>query len=381
MHDLLKPPSIPARLLVPLAFVLIGISGCSGGGGGGGGPVINVPPVSSNSCNAIMDFDTAIVVPLSASDSNGNGTIASYTIDTLPTNGGINECATVPCTQQCATFSQCASFTYTPNFNSTGRRGMDKFTFHVTDSGGLSSSMATTWILNNGKVRIMPLGDSITLGLTQGNTNQPPAGSRVGYRKKLFGDLTAAGFPVDFVGSLSNGASAGLTDPDHEGHDGWCDDNNPNCTVVGGQNIASSVTNFLNTNPADNILLHIGTNHFDTSNAGVNTILNNISNWAQSNFPVSVFVARIIPAVDGTLGVNTFNNNIAAIATDRAAVKVYLVNQQDVLQLPGQLDKADPALMGAGDNLHPNQTGYDLMADKWKLDIQNATVPVLPTCQ
>jgi len=31
-----------------------------------------------------------------------------------------------------------------------------------------------------------------------------------------------------------------------------------------------------------------------------------------------------------------------------------------------------------GDNLHPNQTGYDKMADKWKADLVNAAI--LPTC-
>ncbi|MEX2162818.1 MAG: GDSL-type esterase/lipase family protein [Sulfuricaulis sp.] len=368
MRDLLNLPSITARHFISLVLLLIGASGCDGGGGTSA-PLFNVPPVASNSCNAIMDPDPSIVVPLSANDSNGNATIASYTIDTLPTNGSLSGCVSVPCLQSCATIAQCASFTYTPNASATGLRGMDKFNFHVTDAGGLSSSMATAWILNNGKVRIMPLGDSITEG-----TGDP---NGVGYRRRLFQQLEAlvGTGRVDFVGSLASGNPPDF-DLNHEGHGGWCDDSP--CSGGFG-NIKDSVQGFLSGNPTDIVLLHIGTNDFNVSSAGVDGILTNISTWAQSNFPVTVFVARIIPAVDGTKTVNTFNDNVAAIATDRPAVKVYNVNQQDVLQLQGQLDKADPTLMG--DNLHPNQTGYNMMADKWKLDMQGATVPVLPTCQ
>jgi len=53
-----------------------------------------------------------------------------------------------------------------------------------------------------------------------------------------------------------------------------------------------------------------------------------------------------------------------------------MVNQQGVLQLPGQPNYGNPSLMEG--NLHPNQTGYDVMADKWKMDILGAGE--LPTC-
>jgi lysophospholipase L1-like esterase len=64
------------------------------------------------------------------------------------------------------------------------------------------------------------------------------------------------------------------------------------------------------------------------------------------------------------------------IATDRPAVKVYHVDQQGTLQIPGQPNTADSTLMT--DNLHPNQTGYDKMADKWKADL--IILGVLPSC-
>ena len=91
-------------------------------------------------------------------------------------------------------------------------------------------------------VLIMPLGDSITRGE-----------DLVGYRRELYVDLKSAGFNIDFVGSLQDGSSTGYTfDYDHEGHGGWSD----------GQ-IASNVFVFLTNNPADIVLLHIGTNGID----------------------------------------------------------------------------------------------------------------------
>ncbi|MCR4298134.1 MAG: hypothetical protein NUV75_05170 [Gallionella sp.] len=351
---------------------MIGLTGC-GGGGGNSPPIINVPPVADNSCSTIMNSNPSIVMSLSASDSNGNSTIASYTIDTLPTNGILSGCMVAPCVQTCATNPQCASFTYTPNANATGRRGMDKFNFHVTDSGGLSSPMATAWILNNGQVRIMPLGDSITVG--SGDPNN------VGYRRKLFQDLEPmiGTGRLDFVGGVTSGIPTDF-DRDHEGHGGWCDDNNP-CGGGAFGNINDSVTGFLNSNPADIVLLHIGTNDFDESNVGVNGILNNINSWAQINYPINVFVARIIPSRDGSLGnVNTFNNNVELIANNRSHTTVQVVNQQTGAGIHNTGDPTgntgNPAFYA--ENLHPNPAGYALMADKWKTDMMVSGV--LPSC-
>jgi lysophospholipase L1-like esterase len=59
-------------------------------------------------------------------------------------------------------------------------------------------------------LRIMPLGDSITLGLTSRTFS--------GYRDDLCRRLTAAGLDVDLVGSVASGTGP---DIDHEGHPGW----------------------------------------------------------------------------------------------------------------------------------------------------------------
>ena len=91
-----------------------------------------------------------------------------------------------------------------------------------------------------GPVTIMPLGDSITYGLTD------PSGD--GYRKELWADLTAADYTMAYRGSLNNG-SADLPDTRNEGHVGFRIDD-----------IAAGVDGWLkNTQPAV-ILLMIGTN-------------------------------------------------------------------------------------------------------------------------
>ena len=342
---------------------------------------INQPPVASNVCPAIQDNASAVGVTLPATDPNGNGTIASFTIDSLPSNGSITGCPGVPCPVG-------LNVTYVPTPNLTGKRGMDKFTFHATDSNGLVSATATAWVLNNGKVRIMPLGDSITAGVTLGGVtcggdDCPLSVDRVGYRLDLFNSLktlSAGEYDIDFVGGQFDGsnfiASDGF-DINHEGHPGWCDDDNPICFTTGGS-IADNINGFLINNPADIILLHIGTNTFDVSSAGVNTILGNISTWAGSNYPVNVFVARIIPTVDGSKDVQAFNTNVMAIATDRPRVKVFKVDQQNELHKADDLtgNLAEPTFMT--DNLHPNSTGYTRMANRWLANLVSAGV--LPSC-
>lgn len=345
------------RKTFPLALLFI-LSGC-GGGGGGAAPAPNQPPVALNACPTILDSNSSAAVNLVATDPEG-GTL-TYTIASSPANGSVSPPSNTT-----------GVFTYTPNIVST-RRGMDRFTFTVTDSGGLTSAPATVTILNNGTVRIMPLGDSLTSGT--GDTND------AGYRRRLFQELeTQVGTGrINFVGSQTTGLQMDF-DRDHEGHGGWCDDNNP-CGGGAFGNISDSINGFLNNNPADIILLHIGTNDFDENNAGVISILNNINTWATNNYPLNVFVARIIPSRDGTLvSVTTFNNNVDLIAVNRSKTTVVKVNQQTGAGIHNVSDATgntgNPAFYA--DNLHLNPDGYNLMADKWKADM--VTAGVLPAC-
>src|SRR6516225_10145948 len=53
---------------------------------------------------------------------------------------------------------------------------------------------------NSTRIKIMPLGDSITYG--QGSSTGG------GYRLQLWNDLRVLGFPIDFVGSLQTGPAS-----------------------------------------------------------------------------------------------------------------------------------------------------------------------------
>jgi lysophospholipase L1-like esterase len=80
-----------------------------------------------------------------------------------------------------------------------------------------------TLIAQAAPIRIVPIGDSITQGGRKDREEYT-------YRYPLFYQLKAAGYDVDFIGSLNKGlngeaqwpAKDGVAfDPDHEGHYGW----------------------------------------------------------------------------------------------------------------------------------------------------------------
>ena len=148
-----------------------------------------------------------------------------------------------------------------------------------------------------GPVRIMPLGDSITYGGCSSDLS--------GYRRELC--LSLAGYAVDFVGSLQTGPSD--FDNDHEGHPSWHADE-----------IRDNVYNWLVDNPADIVLLHIGTNDISTwQNASqiateIGQILDEIDHYEDDNYVnIIVILARIINREDpmSQLGLVTTDLNPA----------------------------------------------------------------------
>ena len=188
-------------------------------------------------------------------------------------------------------------------------------------------------------VEIMPLGDSITLGYP----------GEVGYRQKLYVDLANSGLNVSFVGSQDNGASEfpPAFNTAHEGHDGWTD-----------AQIAANVYGFLQNNPAEIVLLHIGTNVLDTSSADVENILDEIDRFeADYSTSVIVIVARIINHNIPIATVTAFNDNVEAMVDTRISEGDLIVNvdMENALDYPGDM----------ADTLHPNEAGYEKMADVW----------------
>jgi lysophospholipase L1-like esterase len=207
----------------------------------------------------------------------------------------------------------------------------------------------------------MPLGDSITRGVT-GSPNE------TGYRRFLYLSMTGSDYKIDFVGSQTAGTALDF-DREHEGHSGYQADGDPL------NSIAPNIFNWLVANPADVVLLHIGTNDISNNEDAASTanqigqILDNIDTWEAANNDVSVVLARIINRNDGYSGETTaLNNQIQAMADARIAGgdKIVVVDMETALTYPGDLSDA----------VHPNDGGYANMADAWMTDLAG----FLPSC-
>ncbi|WP_196218102.1 cellulose binding domain-containing protein [Streptomyces blattellae] len=200
----------------------------------------------------------------------------------------------------------------------------------------LVPTFGTAHAESNGGTRVMPLGDSITDGLTVPG----------GYRIDLWQKVTSAGYQVDFVGSQSNGPSS-LGDRDHEGHSGW--------TIA---QIDANIAGWLRTYTPQTILLHIGTNDMYGSNpAGAPSRLSALIDRITAQSPdTEVFVSTIIPLSFSDATVRTYNAAIPGIVQSKvsAGKRVHLVDMYSALTT------ADLA-----DGVHPNAGGYSKMATVW----------------
>jgi lysophospholipase L1-like esterase len=154
---------------------------------------------------------------------------------------------------------------------------------------------------------------------------------------------------LDFVGSERAGfAVQPPIDPDNEGHPGWTS-----------YQIAAHVYNWLVKNPADIVLLHIGTNDGIDSADGVRQVLDEIDRYEEDNLQkVHVFVALIIDRQQHSPTIAQFNQNLKGLVEERIA-------DDDNLTL---VDMYHGAGLNSGDYLedtHPNKQGYAKMAKVW----------------
>ncbi|MFL6115090.1 MAG: ricin-type beta-trefoil lectin domain protein [Catenulispora sp.] len=200
---------------------------------------------------------------------------------------------------------------------------------------------------SNGGVKVMPLGDSITDGITVSGA----------YRTGLWQRFVGGGYKVDFVGSLYGGPS-NLGDHDHEGHSGWRIDQ-----------IDGNIVGWLNTYQPHTVLLHIGTNdvlqNYDVANAPnrLSALIDHITATAPG---AEVFVAQIIPLANSGQNsqIRTFNAAVPGIVSSKvsAGKHVHLVDMYDAL-----------TTSDLADGVHPTATGYDKMAAVWYSALQSVS--------
>ncbi len=196
--------------------------------------------------------------------------------------------------------------------------------------------------------RILPLGDSLTLGY---GSAQEGAGSECGYRLELWRLLTEAGVDLDFVGSQSNGSSD-LPDWDHEGYNGYA------IAQVG--EVANAA---IEAHDPQVVLLLAGTNDqiwFVPPSQSPVEAAADFEELLQQIDAVSpgiqIVAGQVIPLVYNASGVRQFNDLLPGIVDRQRGngVNVRLVDHYAI---------GDQAL--AGDGIHPTQAGYDAMAEIW----------------
>jgi hypothetical protein len=216
---------------------------------------------------------------------------------------------------------------------STIQVGLNSVSVRATNSQGTDTQSFSIDVSADGEpVRIMPLGDSITRGAWGSPTD-------IGYRRPLWMLLAGAGCPVDFVGNFQDGSPADF-DRDHNGIDGERDDQ-----------VADKVYGYLQSKPADVVLLHIGTNALDTSPADVEDILDEIDRYETDyGRPVKVLLARIINRNPYSATTTQFNDNVEAMALDRVTNPanpaypddIVIVDMEDGAGINYSTDMEDP---------------------------------------
>ncbi|MDH6120578.1 SGNH/GDSL hydrolase family protein [Kitasatospora sp. GAS204B] len=187
-------------------------------------------------------------------------------------------------------------------------------------------------------LRVMPLGDSITVGVGSTDSN--------GYRLPLWNLITQqSDFTASFVGSQRDG---NFEQPWHEGHSGWMIDD-----------LRANADDWLADSEPDVILLHIGINDLDRGDDkphAADRLAALIDQIFDDRPGATVAVMGLIPTTGGL----------------QDLVKQFNQQAQDLvpgeLQLGRHLNYVDPPALTAAefyDRLHPDDLGYARMANSF----------------
>lgn len=242
---------------------------------------------------------------------------------------------------------------------------------------------------------IQPLGDSITYGYTTASAASTPGG----YRETLYRNLALAGVPVNFVGANTNNPGPFLTVSNQFHHDGY-----PKYTITEVNNnldgnvpppaAANKENNYggfwltgTGSRPAifpDDILLLIGSNDIEAGSTApqiasrLDLLVTKIFNLRPTT---RLFVASIPPyPADATKTAiaKAYNQLIKNQTVPKFLVQgrnIRLVDQYANFILVSSPD-GDTVNSGLfGDNIHPNEAGYQKMGDTWTVAVTNDPVP------
>ncbi|KAL8842900.1 MAG: hypothetical protein Q9170_000304 [Blastenia crenularia] len=201
------------------------------------------------------------------------------------------------------------------------------------------SQIAQGPTLSGYNLRILPLGASITAGFASTDGN--------GFRKVLYDTLRKTN-TVDYVGSQG---TAPLV---HEGHPGW---------II--KDVSNVATNPLKSRP-NVVMVHVGTNDLLTNNAidQAPARLGELIDHVLSIAPDAVvLVAQILPSSRA----GQFDNFVTFNARVASAINQRQVQNKKVLKLWMPITTDDLV-----DGVHPNDAGYNKMAQAWIKGLQRA---------
>jgi Concanavalin A-like lectin/glucanases superfamily/GDSL-like Lipase/Acylhydrolase family len=233
-------------------------------------------------------------------------------------------------------------------------------------------------------VVVQPLGDSITWGYTTASAADSPGG----YREPLYANLKLAGFSINFVGANTGNPGPLLTQDNQTHHDGYpkytiTEDNNNLDANIQPAGKPSNNGGFWLTGTStraaiypDAILLLIGSNDNDgTTPAPVieqrlEAMLSKIfSLRPDTHLFLSTIPPLPLPTDAGKTAIaKAYNGLMKSLTVPRFLVlghNIRLVDQYSnfILASSPDGDTVNTALFG--DNIHPNEAGYQLMGDTW----------------
>lgn len=218
--------------------------------------------------------------------------------------------------------------------------------------------------------KILPIGDSITKGVS-GDTDS------FGYRNHL---QDALGIGVyNFVGGFSDPSSDATYDVNHSGVGG-------NTSTQIESRLSTDLFNYFQgfNDPENKILIHAGTNDIfscSVCDAGeraaiVQNIEDMIDAIVNENSSINIYVALIIPHTNATYDtdITNLNTDIATMVTAYGKANLYYVDmnsafKDDTFTLCG----GNWASNCIADGVHPNDTGYQVMALQWASCIASST--------
>lgn len=235
-------------------------------------------------------------------------------------------------------------------------------------------------------VTILPLGDSITDGYQ----------SQDGYRKYLSRDLTQLGYTnIDFVGPKGSDSASynGMEyDGNHAGYSGFAIQQMPSRSgileTISDTWYGNGSQTMMQAFDPDIVLLQIGTNDILSAyNDGITDRLENLINVILSDLSDgSVVFVTTIPYIDAVLradwlgdyGINAWNSTDEEKAQLHVTVSGYIDTYNDSIKsLVTKMQSEGKNVKFADinsvidyktdleDGVHPNETGYEKMADYW----------------